>query len=694
MFAKFPIMVYLNMVVPRLWIAIMALGSASVFAQNPTIDSLKTELAQTTEIDLKIDLLATLTEMHRDTASLKATKYGREALKLAISQGKKKPQERINIALGGAYYRLGQLDSARIYYENANHLFSRESPSVNRALVLNNLGMVAETKGELQEALLFYDTALTLYTLLDDTMRIGGVTNNLGLVYKKEGNLSAALDAFLRALTKFEQIDHLAAQASVLNNLGMVSQAQKTYDECLDYYRQSLELKEEMNDPYSIALTFNNIATTFNEMGLVDSAYFYHEKSLKLKEQVNDLMGQATSYNNLGEIANKLGDFVEGRDLNIKALELSRKTGNQHSQAFSLLQLGRAYQGLGELAMAEKQLLEGTTIARMANEVEPLVGLYHALYEINRERNPKAALGYLEEATEIKDSMFNRESLRTHTQMQMRYDFDKEKALKDKEIALLNAESEVAELRVKSLRRRNIFAVTFITIFGLLSFILFRMYKQIRSQHQTIADSLTQKETLLQEIHHRVKNNLQVISSLLSLQSRALEDQVAAAALRDSQNRVVSMALIHQNLYQEGKLIGVSTREYLEKLARGLFDSYNINSDKIKLTLDVDDLKLDVDQVIPLGLIINELLTNALKYAFDQKGGNIELRLKRNDAGILLEIADNGVGMPADFSIQKSKSLGYRLIRSFVTKLKATLEVQNSAGTSIAIQMPFSEQAI
>jgi two-component sensor histidine kinase len=141
-----------------------------------------------------------------------------------------------------------------------------------------------------------------------------------------------------------------------------------------------------------------------------------------------------------------------------------------------------------------------------------------------------------------------------------------------------------------------------------------------------------------------VKNNLQVISSLLSLQSRTLEDKVAAAALRDSQNRVVSMALIHQNLYQEGKLIGVSAREYLEKLARGLFDSYNINSDKIKLTLDVDDMKLDVDQVIPLGLIINELLTNSLKYAFDQEGGNIELRLKRNDSGIRHEAQSNIAG--------------------------------------------------
>ncbi|NND32530.1 MAG: tetratricopeptide repeat protein [Saprospiraceae bacterium] len=683
-----PILGFVMLSWTRLVIVFLLIPVGKVQSQISIVDSLKQELISTSDIKNRLEIYLNLTEMHRDTASLKATKFGHQGLKLAIESENIKAQERLNIAMGSAFYRLGYLDSAHFHFQKAGALSVAESPSSNRALILNNLGMVAETKGELQQALQYYDTALVLYSLLNDTLRIGGVTNNLGLVYKKEGNLLAALDAFLHALKKFELINHLPAQASVLNNLGMVSQAQKTYNEAVDFYRRSLEIKKGLNDPYSAALTYNNLATTYNEMGIIDSATFYHNKSLELKKEVNDLMGQATSYNNLGEIANNQGDFEKGRDLNIKALELARNTGNQHSQAFSLLQLGRAYHGLGDLRKAEEYLLEGTEIALAAGEIEPLARLYQSLYEINRDKEPAAALTYLEKVTEIKDSVFNRESLRAHTQLQMQYEFDKEKALKDNQIALLNAEKEVSDLRVQSLRRRNIYAITAISLFTILSFILFRLYMQIQAQNKIIADSLRQKETLLQEIHHRVKNNLQVISSLLSLQSRALNDEIATAALRDSQNRVLSMALIHQNLYQEGKLIGVSTKEYLEKLARSLFDSYNIKTDKVKLNLQVDDLKLDVDQVIPLGLIINELLTNSLKYAFKQDHGQIDLKLKHNGDGLLLEVKDDGIGLPVDFSVQKSKSLGYRLIRSFVTKLKAELKVKSSAGTWISIEIP------
>lgn len=206
-------------------------------------------------------------------------------------------------------------------------------------------------------------------------------------------------------------------------------------------------------------------------------------------------------------------------------------------------------------------------------------------------------------------------------------------------------------------------------------------------KNEQISKALGDKQFLLKEIHHRVKNNLQVISSLLSLQSRQLEDPKAREAIQSGRNRVKSMVLIHQKLYQDEDLVGVDVVEYIEKLTRSLVESYKIRDTEIKIYTEVDEIKLDVDTIIPIGLILNELISNALKYAFEEdKEGTINVSLKKKEHCITLKVSDDGQGLPETFSIENSKSLGYRLIRAFAEKLKATLTVEHPpAGTTVSM---------
>ncbi len=213
-----------------------------------------------------------------------------------------------------------------------------------------------------------------------------------------------------------------------------------------------------------------------------------------------------------------------------------------------------------------------------------------------------------------------------------------------------------------------------------------------------IKASLEEKVVLLQEIHHRVKNNLQVISSLLYLQAGKIQDPQMLSILRDSQNRVKSMALIHEKLYQTKDLAKVDLGEYIHNLASYLFRSYTAHAGAIQLQVQADNVFLGIDTAVPCGLIINELVSNALKHAFpDNASGEIQIELRVDGAfnpqpdqeqPFILSVRDSGVGFPADIDFQNTASLGLQLVNTLVNQLDGTIELHYNKGTEFKIQFP------
>ena len=210
---------------------------------------------------------------------------------------------------------------------------------------------------------------------------------------------------------------------------------------------------------------------------------------------------------------------------------------------------------------------------------------------------------------------------------------------------------------------------------------------------ERIKASLREKEILLKEIHHRVKNNLQIISSLLNLQSEYIKDKQALVVFKESQNRVRSMALIHERLYQSEDLSRIEFGEYLRNLANHLFRSYGVNSNTIELKIRVDDASLGIDAAIPCGLIMNELISNSLKYAFsERKEGEICIDFgSDNDGTFILTVSDNGVGFPEDLDFRSTGSLGLQLVRMLTEQFNGTIELDRSSGTKFKIKFTESE---
>jgi len=204
-----------------------------------------------------------------------------------------------------------------------------------------------------------------------------------------------------------------------------------------------------------------------------------------------------------------------------------------------------------------------------------------------------------------------------------------------------------------------------------------------------IKASLKEKEVLLKEIHHRVKNNLQIISSLLKLQSRHTNNSQTLEMFKESQSRIQTMALIHEKLYQSNDLSRVNFAEYIRNLVANLFRSYELNLSQIKSVINVEDIFLEIDVAVPCGLMLNELVSNSLKYAFPDGTGEIKIQLHAdNERDLALIVSDNGVGFPKDLDWQNLKSLGLQLVNNLVEQLGGTVQLHRNSGTEFRITFP------
>ncbi|BBD60907.1 two-component sensor histidine kinase [Nostoc sp. HK-01] len=216
------------------------------------------------------------------------------------------------------------------------------------------------------------------------------------------------------------------------------------------------------------------------------------------------------------------------------------------------------------------------------------------------------------------------------------------------------------------------------------------VHQDITEQKQAekkIKASLKEKEVLLKEIHHRVKNNLGIVSSLLQMQCRRTQDPQASEILRDSQNRIASIALVHEKLYRSADLANIDFSQYIPDLTTHLFDSYNITPNCIKLKIQVNGASLDIETAIPCGLIINELVSNALKYAFtNQSTGEILVSLAQQEHdNLILTVRDNGIGLPQDFNSKNTKTLGIILVQGLVKQLRGKIEINSQQGAEFKI---------
>ena len=582
------------------------------------------------------------------------------------------------------YYAQRDLDRAQMFSDSLRSLAEKYNDSLFLIVGQYTQGGIEKAAGNNSVAKDHFLSFLAYWEGKENnTQQLSNVYFQLTVVSMNMGNFSESLDYCLKSLDLYKMQKDSASIATTLNSIGMLNRRLKDMKGAYQYYFEALDIHKSLNNKNGQAIVSVNLANLYALEDSFDQAEAYYQKAIELDSELGDKYGLAYDYENLGSMYGRQKRLNKALEYHQKALAMRKEMGNQREVAISQVEVGNTLVLLGRTSQAIPFFQEALQSAMARNSREEIRQAQKGLsmaYEA--QGNYAQALKYHKDFFKTQDSILNKNISRQMAELRTQY----ETAENEKEIAELNLENDRKAQALAEGKRQRQGLLLGLGLLLAAGGIGLWFYRKLSQKNALIGQTLEERETLLKEIHHRVKNNLQVISSLLRLQSRHMEDEAAIQALDEGRNRVKSMALIHQNLYQDDNLMGISAQEYIEKLCNSLFNSYKVSPQSIHLQTDIDDLNLDVDTVIPLGLVLNELLTNALKYAFpNNEKGNISVSLKEDKNVLLLKVADDGVGLPS--SADDSSSFGHRLIHTFAKKLKADVDIQGEQGTQVLLKI-------
>lgn len=516
------------------------------------------------------------------------------------------------------------------------------SDTISAARAAYQYGIINLFMGNMTESLEYLSVSYDYYTAKKMDRKIADLNNALASYYVDNNSIEKGIEKYFKALDSYKKIKDTVGMANVHANLGF------TYIDTKEFYKAELHLLEQGRLD-SLLDTQYGLGFFTDFMGYLRQSEEKYEEAISWYKKAIDIRSNLSSHYNLCE---------------------------------SIISMGNVLSDMGRYKEAIPYALEVLKYQELHQSLSQESSAYDILYNCYEKLdNHKLALQYHKQYKSLSDSIYNKNKIKALAEGEAKL----KKADLDAEINILNKENELNELKLGEQKLIIIAAILGLFLLTFVSVIVIKLYNNIKKKNEQVKSALKDKDILLREIHHRVKNNLQVISSLLSLQSRQISDVHVLQAINEGRNRVRSMALIHQNLYQTENLTGVDVHQYLDKLVSELFNSYNIKQNDISLDLSVDNLNLDVDTMIPLGLVINELVSNCLKHAFDKKdNGNINISLEEQDQKLILKVSDNGIGIK-EHTFKNSKSFGNRLIKAFSQKLKADFSIKSDNGTHITM---------
>ncbi len=613
--------------------------SPSVLSAQSTVDSLNQALKTNLENPEKAYTLDELSYQWFYDDLDSSLFYGKMAFKEFSKLDDPKGLSQAATSVAIAYHYMNNWDSAEFYHKQA--LTIRKENELDRvASSLNNLGVMFMDQEDYEEATNYYIQAMEVRQQSNDTIGVALTKTNLGLIFKKQGNYNKALDYYNDAIASLEKNKQYRYLEVAFLNMGAIYNTLEKYDSAALYNNRLRILAQKNSSKRNLAKSYVNLANSYQGLGLLDSSLYYATLGLEFFESRNDTLNIANALLSIAQNQLESKNFERAISSSKKLEELNNFIGNKEMAIENKLILANAYAALNDYENA-------------------YIWLENSFYQ--------------------KDSFLTKSLNETISDLTFKYETE-QKEREISELKIANQDAIIAEQQAANQRNLLLFLAGFLILAAILLFVLLRTKAK---SNTLIAKSLNEKETLLKEIHHRVKNNLQVISSLLSLQSRFIEDESAQALVNEGQNRVKSMALIHQKLYQKDNLMGVEALDYIQNLTNTLQSAYGINSDKVKVSYDIDNLILDVDTMIPIGLILNELISNSFKHAFPSGEGSMQIEFKENQHKLLLTVTDNGVGHTTD--INELDSFGMRMIKSLSRKLEATIDFNFSKGTKASL---------
>jgi two-component sensor histidine kinase len=594
--------------------------------------------------------------------------------------------------------KLGYFDSAIITYQEALPIFESQKDNPSLASVNQNIGIAYYRLSQNMKALEYYQkTDSLLGTHLDSLdNRWIGLYLNQQLSLSQLNKQDEGLEKLLKALRIAEHNDYQIGKGKVTYRLATIYEFKGEKEKEYKYLLASKLYFKNTQNFLDIGNVNSALAKYHLSSSYLDSAVYYAQECLNYFEPQGFTEETSIAYGTLGNVAMKKKNYEEAISYFKKAL---LKFENKESDVYAGYQfnIGFAYSQMGDTKSALDYIERSLAARKKLNILFDLQETYKGLADVYLQKGDyKKAFENLTLYQAYKDSVFNETKTKQLAEIETLYETEK----KDKAIAGLEQEKELQNLRADKQQAQIYLGAAGLMILLGVSGIFFRQAtlrkkhnQELEIKNREIAKQNAERELLLKEIHHRVKNNLQIISSLLSMQTRGLKDEKMKDAMKESQSRVKTMALIHEKLYQYENLSKINMQEYIQQLSDFLTQTYRSDKD-IQVTIDAADINLDMDMAIPLGLITNELLSNSLKYAFeDRSQGEIIISFSQKEPGSYsLLIKDSGIGLSENLDIENTKSLGLKLVKTLTRQINGQLKIVPQPGTSFEVK--FTEQAL
>ena len=621
---------------------LLFLSQQLAYGQKNPYDSLEQRLSIEKNTSGKLEILKQLVDIAFNTDIRKALDYSKQAVQIAQQAGDQNWLPKFFEMQGRMYANLVQLDSADMFFAKAMAGYS-------------------EVKNKKGQATTYFKIAW---------------------VFKKRGEIDKAMEADLKALRIMEELNDKEGICSAYNRVSDNLTRQNRLTEAMEYAKKSIEFSEKNNlneelmyalwNAGSVAIAQNNAALSFT----------YYDRALEFAYKLDAGPLTISDFCNArGNALKRLGHYKEALEDYKKANALARETNYSNAISATIANLGELNMLMGNYKDALAYQLETVRLQEENHDLSNIVENYQHVSTIYEHLgNYKAAVEYQKKAFAIRDSIASVKSDEAISKMLTQYE------TKKKEDKIASQETQLSQQ--KKVQRLGIGVV--ILLAGFLVFGIFSYRNRMKS-NRLLAAKNAENELLLKEIHHRVKNNLEVVSSLLALQSAQIDDPNTKDAMLEGQNRVHSIGIVHQKLYQGENLGAIEMKDYFLNLSESILDSFGAE-ERIKIELAMEKLDIDIDTAVPLGLIVNELLTNTVKYAFPGgRDGKVLIRLEKQNNGILhMEVSDNGIGKSG---VIQGTGFGGQLISLLTTQLNGTMKEEIKNGTSISFDFKLSKVA-
>ncbi|HSF54758.1 MAG TPA: tetratricopeptide repeat protein [Algoriphagus sp.] len=549
-------------------------------------------------------------------------------------------QGKLLVSQGAVLLRMEELDAAEMVLKNAQ----TKLPEKEWWLLLTNLGYVYERRGKLGEAFDYASKTLKIGETYQIPKAIAMAYSDMSNLFWKQGKFEVGLEYGLKSIAIFEEIgmndlDYDFTLHVVGNNLVELQRL----NEAQKYFEKSIQIGEKYGFYNNLSDSYIALSDLNTQKGNFEKAVSSGREALKYAELLENGFMIMRSYLALGKAGNASGNFAEAAEFLEKSIQVATPDfGDKYYLSLVYLELSKALEGSQQFA---KALQASRTYDQLKQEV-------------------------------FTDQAYEQISL-LQTQME------------------LTQKESTIKLQEAKLAKNKIIQAFILTLSGILVvflFVLYRIFLRKKKYSRLLEKKNIEKEFLLKEIHHRVKNNLETISSLLSLQTAQIENRDFQAIMGETQNRVHSMGMIHSRLYQGENMKSIEMKNFFESLGNYIIDTFDA-SGRIRFLSDMEPLELDVDFAIPIGLIVNELISNSLKYAFPKNScGEIEVRLLEKDSYLHLIVSDNGIGMPENPEIFGS-GFGSKLIRLLTKQLDGKMTLLRQKGTEVIFEFQFNKAA-